>query len=278
MIDTQESLNIKDLLIPEAKNSQEGQFRFDPENEMNASSWQVLKSELLADEVGGNWDLYADTAGPAAILFPNKREEVGLDTEVKDRIKDAIRSEMSISSNLFMDSTHRPRAAMLQALFPESNIAEELRWGQFPAVAIIKDGLDRDFPLLYDRMVFDSLLLYPGIAQELVSHPRLKATLERESMNDLNAFNPYNAAALKLLYPDTADKQIINSKINELSTRYDGLKGKSKWRETLGVMLPLAILTAGKAEIVPHGIELSLGKKAAGFVQTQKAMPEVRRF
>jgi hypothetical protein len=279
MIDAPERdmLNIKDLLIPDARRDQEQPLFFDPEKEIDELNWQDMKRQLLAYEGGGKWNHFAETAGSVAILLPSKREELRLDSDVKDRVMDALRFENKDPLSVFMDNVNRPRAAMLQALFPESNVADELGYDNERVLAIIRDGLGRDYSLLYDRMIFDTLILFPGITPELVSHPRLKETLEREAMSDMNAFSPYNAAALKLLYPQ-ARKEIFSSKINELRKEYEETKGKIFWRTALQTMLPLAVLSSGKAEVISHGIKLSQEKEAAGFVQTQTTLPEVRKY
>jgi hypothetical protein len=278
-IDTlsESGINIKDLVIESPKRTEQ-LFVFDPEQEVPEEKWNDILSEL---SVSREVEDLVNLAAPAALLFPNRRENLQVPESVKNTIVEKINEEEKSRRGMFLDPGSRQRAALLQVLFPDSDIAGELGWREGVAVQHINAAIAHDPPLIYQQIVFDSLLLFPGIADKLRPLHGLKDALEKHSQphmgSSVNTNPAYNAVALKLLYSD-ADPKIIRDKAENLKELYDGYKTWADWNTLLPFMVPLTILTAENPTMTLRGIDLTTRKQETSLEQDHTPLPEVRRF
>ncbi len=284
MIDAAEipKLNIKDLIIENPAKKDQPLF-FDPNKEVSDEKWQDILQEI---SFGREVKDVVEIVAPLVMLFPEQKDELLADENFINSIRDDMLNSIKENQaqpdrNEFLDPGTRQLAAFLQVICPESNIAEELGWEKSSAVLSIENALSQKPSRLYQRIVFDSLLLFPGIADELKSLPGLREILENDArtiMEDkLDTDKAYNAATLKLLYND-ADPEFLTVKMEDLKHLYRNNERSDSWKSLLTLMLPLTILSAEDSRVIPHGIAINMRKKDSGFENSHPEMPEARKF
>ena len=278
---------------------------FDVDRDVDDEEIEHLKLKMQEYKNGENWRFFLPMAANFVILFPDKREEIGIDDDLWEVLKDEAKLPQGLDSiddisRIFESEAEKEqnwedihkylnRALYLKILFPEKfhefDFRGELIKGLLEMDLENKNNQDKDIQEYIE--LFRAKILEPDWFEskkgEYKLWPRVKKGLDVSSNQDKEwpQFYLKDLALAKLGFQKEFPELEIDDEVKKLFVKtvkdlYGGkLKVKFHEEEYLEHIMYLQVLAAKKIHFTPKGIVMEM---PSGEVVVERKIPPVPKI